>query len=280
VTLLVYDDECYICLQHLQRLCPQEWLLPIVVLGLDISARTNRFLILFGCLKATMGGAGKMLYYLEFFRRMPNAHKWCWSCFLDSDGMWEHNGFFYISVCLCTEINSPWNCYELCLNFSSQYFVYSPFFKWFLCWLDRFFKDLSSEQIRLNLRAWLYDMFLVTWGGWHLLDKRYWLVSVGSRYKSVDCSPSDKELEVSRREMIAFYISWVNLIEGWRLLVRERKLCNSSSLSPLHIHIFYKFVPRKRSFDRRFEQFFLKCSHLCISIRWSHFGDDSCAICL
>jgi sulfur relay (sulfurtransferase) DsrF/TusC family protein len=24
VTLLVYDDECYICLQHLQRLSPQE----------------------------------------------------------------------------------------------------------------------------------------------------------------------------------------------------------------------------------------------------------------
>jgi hypothetical protein len=50
VTLLVYDDECCICLQHLQRLSPQEWLLPIVVLGFDISARTNRFLRLFGLL--------------------------------------------------------------------------------------------------------------------------------------------------------------------------------------------------------------------------------------
>jgi hypothetical protein len=54
LTLLVYDDECCICLQHLQRLSPQEWLLPIVVLGLEIYARTNRFLRLFGCLKATM----------------------------------------------------------------------------------------------------------------------------------------------------------------------------------------------------------------------------------
>jgi hypothetical protein len=67
MTLLVYDDECCICLQHLQRLSPHEWLLPIVVLGLDISARTNRFLRLFGCLKATMGGSGKTLDSLDFF---------------------------------------------------------------------------------------------------------------------------------------------------------------------------------------------------------------------
>jgi hypothetical protein len=107
--------------------------------------------------------------------------------------------------------------------------LYPLLFKWFLSWPNRFFKDLWSEQIRLILRAWLYDMFLVTWGGWQLLDKRYWLVSVGLGYKSVDCSPSDKELEVSRREMVVLYISWVNLIEGCRLLVRERKLCNSSS---------------------------------------------------
>ena len=140
VTLLVYDDECYICLQHLQCVCPQEWLLSIVVLGLDISARTNRFLILFGCLKATMGGAGKMLYCLEFVRPMPNAHEWCWSCFLDSDGMWGHNGFFYISVFLCTEINCPWNCYELCLNFSSQYFFYSPFFQMIFKLTQSFFQ--------------------------------------------------------------------------------------------------------------------------------------------
>jgi hypothetical protein len=25
-SLLVYDDECCMCLQHLQRLSPQEWL--------------------------------------------------------------------------------------------------------------------------------------------------------------------------------------------------------------------------------------------------------------
>jgi hypothetical protein len=57
VTLLVYDDECCIYLEHLQRLSPQAWLLSIVVLGFDISARNNRFLRLFGCLKATMGGS-------------------------------------------------------------------------------------------------------------------------------------------------------------------------------------------------------------------------------
>jgi hypothetical protein len=32
------------------------------VLGLEISARTNRFLRLFGCLKATMGGSGKIYH--------------------------------------------------------------------------------------------------------------------------------------------------------------------------------------------------------------------------
>jgi hypothetical protein len=35
--------------------------------GLEISVRTNRFLTLFGCLKATMGGAGKLLYCLDCF---------------------------------------------------------------------------------------------------------------------------------------------------------------------------------------------------------------------
>jgi hypothetical protein len=101
--------------------------------------------------------------------------------------------------------------------------------KWFLSWPNRFFKDLSSEQIRLILRAWLYGMLLVIWGGWQLLDKRYWLVLIGLEYTSVDCSPSDYELQVSRNEMVVLAISWANLIEGCRLLARERKLCNSSS---------------------------------------------------
>jgi hypothetical protein len=37
------------------------------VLGFEISARTNMFLRLFGCLKATMGGSGRTLDSLEFF---------------------------------------------------------------------------------------------------------------------------------------------------------------------------------------------------------------------
>ena len=36
--------------------------------------------------------------------------------------------------------------------------------------------------------------------------------------------------KVSRKEMVVLDISWVNLIEGCRLLARERKFCNSSSL--------------------------------------------------
>jgi hypothetical protein len=55
------------------------------------------------------------------------------------------------------------------------------------------------------------------------------LVSVGLDYKSVHSSLSDNELEVSRKEMLVLDISRVNLIEGCRLLARERKFCNSSS---------------------------------------------------
>ena len=50
---------------------------------------------------------------LNFFRRMSNAHEWCWSCFSDRDGMWGHKGFFCISVFLCTEVSWSWRCYEL-----------------------------------------------------------------------------------------------------------------------------------------------------------------------
>ena len=82
--------------------------------GLEISARTNMFLRLFGCLKATMGGSGKILYCSDVFRRIANAHEWCWSCFSESGGVWGHNGFFCISVFLCIEINCSWRCYDLC----------------------------------------------------------------------------------------------------------------------------------------------------------------------
>jgi hypothetical protein len=82
--------------------------------GLEISARTNMFFRLFGCLKATMGDLGKILYCLDFFRRIANVHEWCWSSFSDSGGMWGHNWFFYISVFLYIEINCSWRCYELC----------------------------------------------------------------------------------------------------------------------------------------------------------------------
>jgi hypothetical protein len=50
-SLLQYKEK-----QKCKRIPCVLTLLPIVVLGFDISARTNRFLRLFGCLKATMGG--------------------------------------------------------------------------------------------------------------------------------------------------------------------------------------------------------------------------------
>ena len=98
-------------------------------------------------------------------------------------------------------------------------------------------KDLSVEQIRLILRAWLYGMLLVTWVGWQLLGKRYWLVSIGLKYKSVDSTPSDKELEVSKKEMVVLDISWVNLIEGvgyWHVKESSVILHHSESTSYPH----------------------------------------------
>ena len=56
-------------------------------------------------------------------------------------------------------------------------------------------------------------------------------MSVGLEYKSVDCSPSVKELEVSRKEMVVLDISLVNLIEGCRLLAGERNFISTPSIN-------------------------------------------------
>ena len=231
VTLLVYDDECCICLQHLQRLSPQEWLLPIVVLGFDIFARTNRFLRLFGCLKATMEGSGKILDSLEFFSTNVQCPRMVLKLFL-RQGWYVRTQGVLLHFCFSLYwskqlLEMLWALLRLFLIILC---LLPLLFKLFLSWHNRFFKDLSVEQILLILRAWLYGMLLVTWGGWQLLGKRYWLVSVGLEYKSVDSTPYDKELEVSRKEMVVLDISWVNLREGCRLLAREWKFCNSSSL--------------------------------------------------
>jgi hypothetical protein len=37
------------------------------VLGVEVATRTNMFLRLLGCLKATMGASGRILYSLDFF---------------------------------------------------------------------------------------------------------------------------------------------------------------------------------------------------------------------
>ena len=41
------------------------------MLGLEMSTRTNRFLRLFGCLKATMGGSGKTGQFGSFYDGYP-----------------------------------------------------------------------------------------------------------------------------------------------------------------------------------------------------------------
>ena len=39
----------------------------LAVLGVEVATRTNMLLRLLGCLKATMGASGRILYSLDFF---------------------------------------------------------------------------------------------------------------------------------------------------------------------------------------------------------------------
>ena len=45
----------------------------LAVLGVEVATRTNMLLRLFGCLKATMGGSGMILYSLDFFSMLTNG---------------------------------------------------------------------------------------------------------------------------------------------------------------------------------------------------------------
>jgi hypothetical protein len=69
---------------------------------------------------------------------------------------------------------------------------------------------------------------LVTRGGWHLTCKMYWLVSVGLEYKSVDSTPSDKELEVSRKETLS---EKQLQNHSWALDIRRKKFQTVQCLS-------------------------------------------------
>jgi hypothetical protein len=40
------------------------------------------------------GRLRKVFLLFGFFRRIANAHEWCWSCFSESGGMWGHNERF------------------------------------------------------------------------------------------------------------------------------------------------------------------------------------------
>jgi hypothetical protein len=129
---------------------------------------------------------------LIFFRRISNAHEWCWSCFSDRNGMWGNKFLLHFCFSLYWSkllLEILWALLKLFLVILC---LYPILFKWLLSWPNRFYKDLSVEQIRLILRGWLYDMLLVTRGGWQLLGKRYWLVSLDLEYASVDSSPPIK----------------------------------------------------------------------------------------
>jgi hypothetical protein len=47
----------------------------------------------------------------------------------------------------------------------------------------------TRQQMRLIWRAWLYGILLVQCWGWQLCGERYWCVSVGLLYMSVDIIP-------------------------------------------------------------------------------------------
>ena len=62
--------------------------------------------------------------------------------------------------------------------------------------LQRLSKELVSEQMRFNLKAWLYGIPFLQWKGWHELDCKYWWLSVGLTYKSVSMITYDIPFEL------------------------------------------------------------------------------------
>ena len=80
--------------------------------------------------------------------------------------------------------------------------------------LQRLSKDLVSEQMRFNLKAWLYSIHFLQWKGCRELDCKYWWLSVGLTYQSVSITPSTRDTVTSKKTIEVFDHSAVNLMIG------------------------------------------------------------------
>jgi hypothetical protein len=119
------------------------------MLGFDISTRTNRFLKLFGCLKATMGGSGrgyKQNIIKKSFNKANNISRSSLLQYKEQQKCKRTPCVLTYHPCLKNSFNTirgHWTSVE----------KNSPSFQIIFKLTQSFFKDLSVEQIRLILRA-------------------------------------------------------------------------------------------------------------------------------
>ena len=92
--------------------------------------------------------------------------------------------------------------------------------------LQRLWKELVSEQMWLNLKAWPYGIPFLQWKGWHELDCKYWWLSVGLTYKSVYIPPSTRDTVTSKKLIEVFDHSAVSLMVGCTSLILARNNFN------------------------------------------------------
>ena len=78
---------------------------------------------------------------------------------------------------------------------------------------------LASEQMRFNLKAWLYGKTFLQWNRWHELDCKYWWLSVGFTGKSVCIIHSVRDTVTSKKLTKIFDHSALKFMVGWTLLI-------------------------------------------------------------
>ena len=119
--------------------------------------------------------------WLGVFVWLSSAHERCWKHYWAQNGMW-----WQMTLCWsCSFLYFGWGL-SIPLALLKQWFNVR---RWHFSSPSRFLVVCSLEQMRLIRRAWLYGILLVQWLGWQLCGDRYWCLSVGLLYMSVDIIP-------------------------------------------------------------------------------------------
>ena len=107
-------------------------------------------------------------------------------------------------------------------------------------------KELVSEQMRFNLKAWLNGIPFLRRKEWHEVDCKYCWLSVGLTYKSVSITPSVRDAVTSKKLIKVFDHSAVNFMVGCTsliLLVNDFSLFSPCShkknMSSMYLHHKY-----------------------------------------